>query len=264
MRIKFHDQHPAYNVRSHYAVTNEEPEMFKQMLGDRRFKRAGGIASGGEMLFALLLPRSDEVVLVDHSYKSLLYLLTKGLLLEELGREKTVELIAKGTKAQIKAEFKRALTLLPYTAQMIQECNISWEYEFSYLPQSLNKEWSKMDPADLDAACEKLDKVLVIHGDLQDLAPHGPFDLLYTSNALEHSGRNGPPTAASFHRLLAEDGTLICTGAIPYEPSYYSPQQKEAVRIPAYSRGLHWPVTAKMRGVRSSWDYHVAQKGGGC
>ncbi len=55
----------------------------------------------------------------------------------------------------------------------------------------VQREWKLADLASLRKTCLNLHKIKLIHGDLTDTSDRAPYDLIYLSNALEHTDRNG-------------------------------------------------------------------------
>src|SRR5581483_3317482 len=106
------DIHPDF-CASGFMVTNEQPEVFAELLGDMTFTSAAAICSGGEMLLFLLLPRvTRELIAVDHSYRALGAAIVKAQMLVSLGAKDCRQLfIEKDTKKiqQIAQPFKKAL-----------------------------------------------------------------------------------------------------------------------------------------------------------
>src|ERR1051326_4607040 len=78
-RLSFEDRFAGHNGQG-YAITNEEPEVWAELLdglpetasaaadGRLPFRRALSICSGGEVPLLTLLPRVEEVIAVDHNY----------------------------------------------------------------------------------------------------------------------------------------------------------------------------------------------------
>ena len=91
--------------------------------------------------------------------------------------------------------------------------------------------WIKEVPDDLEAVLPQvLGRLTLVHGDLQDVAAEGPFDILYGSNTHEHSGRGGSwsKVAAgasprlglkSYTELVKPGGHLLATGTFTYAPN---------------------------------------------
>lgn len=223
-----------------YKVTNEEPEMLSSLLGKRSFKRTAGILSAGEVLLSVLLPRSREVVAIDHSYGSIAVAYLKVILLDTMGAKALKDLLFEATTPeQLKPLLERAMTSIP--PELTKHIHASDVFRYD-LP-SLRKEWHYMPLATLERARQRLDRVTFIHGDIvEDLAAEGQFSLLYVSNAMEHTGRtHRSPILADFAKLVQPGGYLLSTTTNkPFDTK-------------------EWDLVKYIAGVRSSWN-HVLHK----
>src|SRR3990167_2283926 len=81
---KVEEKH-TYNSSIVYKFTNEAPEEYIKLLGERTFQRGAGICSGGEVPLFVLMPRCDEVIAIDHSLGSLAAAYIKVVMLGHLG-----------------------------------------------------------------------------------------------------------------------------------------------------------------------------------
>lgn len=86
-----------------------------------------------------------------------------------------------------------------------------------YVPgfNKIQRHWNRHITLDLvQKAYKKLHLVKFIHGDLRDIAEDGPYGLIYLSNALEHSNRDGQRPALLDHvrPSLRKGGVLVTAG----------------------------------------------------
>lgn len=82
MRVKFQDKRPKFAAAGGYHVPNENIFSLEDMVKKAAPKISGGICSAGEVPLFVLLPNSESVIAVDHSYFSLRMAISKALLLE--------------------------------------------------------------------------------------------------------------------------------------------------------------------------------------
>jgi hypothetical protein len=246
------DIHPAYAAPG-FMVTNEEHEAFAELLGDRTFKRGAAICSGGEMTLFLLLPRiSDELIAVDHSYRALGATIVKIQLLLKLGAKACRDLFIKeDNDKELKAlaePIKEALPAPMKAALASADANYQTLFDMSHC-NTLRPHWFYAKVEDLERSIANIRKLRLVHSDLRDIAPRGPFDLLYISNALDHPSRDTKtPKIDEFAQLVASKGYMLLTS------SYYS---AAALRMSTLElQGAR----KNMRQSSSSWNHCVYQK----
>lgn len=217
MSVVYEDVHK-HEWKGYYAIPNENVFRWRDMLKNTPIYRAAGICSSGEVGFFGILPLvRRELVLIDHSYKSIQVAALKYLLLREKGARETLRLLTQGTQDEIAQEVKALADKLPEGLRSCFDKNVdglwmqpktpldrnynSYYYDSSYygwasatdqpsydLPK-LHKEWARYPLGLVQKAARKLDRVSFLHGDLTDLAERGPFGLVYLSNALQHESR---------------------------------------------------------------------------
>lgn len=214
------DLHSAYNAGG-YTSTNEEPELINKLLGRHRFNKTAAICSGGEVIMFALLHRSKSVIGVDHAYSALAATVAKLLLLQEFGHKKFEELLTYGKPSEVSDAFSKVRHLLPSVLTKVA-------YSPAYDISCLRREVHFARPGALQRLEQNLPKLELRHGDLTDIAGDGPFDLLYISNAIEHTGRAGRTMSlAAVAPLVAPGGTVILTtyNANPNNaPAYCHPE----------------------------------------
>lgn len=256
MKLPSYREANPYNSGTAYNFTNEEPELFARMLGNRTFKKAASICSGGEVAFGVILPRSEEVFAVDHAAGSIAVAMLKAALLQIVGIRELRKLLATGTYADLQPHIKEAFDTLPVDLQKFVKLNKPGPNDplyysapvFQHDFTNFRREWTYLPAKALFEAVEKLDKVTCVHGDIRDLKDNGPFDLLYTSNASEHTGRAGmgQTSLASFAELLEPGGILMCA-------------------LGSGSHGTTTPIhklklVEKIVGYRTSWVHMLFEK----
>jgi SAM-dependent methyltransferase len=218
--MNFEDMHEYPGNSDYYPVPNERLEAWQELLQGLPLYKVAGICSGGEVgLFALLPQVRRELVLVDHSYKSLYFAMVKYLALEKYGAEETYTRLTRATGDEFKAlaaEFDGVLP--PATCEVWRkrryDGNAYYDNRtgeegsdaFSRRAHSVKHMWATLPKERLIKACTKLNKVTFVHGDLTDLATKGKFGLLYLSNALEHNSRT------KHHPLLEQIDQLVKPG----------------------------------------------------
>jgi len=200
---KFEDVHPGHNAGG-YTSTNEEPRIHTALIEAHHpegFQRAAAISSGGEIPILVLLTRAEEVVAIDHSYMALAYAYLKVALLSHMGAvEFHKQMLKKDepTMLRVQAEAKSLMPLV-LRDKVYSHPSILYGSEFWAVPIET-----------LELILSRLDKLTFVHGDLTDLTRYGVFDVLYISNALEHTGRSGKsPKMEDFRTIVKEDGGLV-------------------------------------------------------
>lgn len=225
---KFEDVH-AFDGGQCYIIPNESVQAWKKLMSKlvrdgAELERAAGICSGGEIGFFSILPFvKQDVVLVDHSYRSLAVAMIKYLIVKEHGAEKAHTLFTAGEAEPLKAAIKAAVAQLPgkvaqaynsrefgvvfnYDGQdflkrqfAVREFSDSWGRSYTRTDYTkstgievntlVTKEWKKLPKVGIKKLKSSVDRVQFMHADLSDLVERGPFDLLYLSNAMEHIAR---------------------------------------------------------------------------
>ena len=237
-----------YNTNG-YVVTNEEPELVREMLSrlKRTFKLGGGICSGGEMAFLALMPFCDQTVLVDHGYNACASAYYKAALLSQLGAKRFRDLIAEGHEfelvirgSKILERMKRELPAFSIRAfpKGMKDTTVCLTFQTL---DAMRKEWFYTPAPVLRASRAKLHTLTIAHGDLSDLSEFGKFDLLYLSNAFGHSGRNGTPT------LVKTAEPLMAAGGVAVLSQQVTPIPK------------NWRELAHRAPLRTSWTYSLLQ-----
>ena len=236
---KFVDHHAAYDAPAAYTTTNEEAEILASLLGKRRFKRAACISSAGEVLLTVVAPHADEVVAVDHSRGAIAVATTKALLLQHLGIRKFKQMLTDMKYSELQ---KLADELFKHASEPLQKeyqkqryyCTPrgDWRREWHYTPNGAGR------------IAKRIGNITFVHSDVRDLAKlYEPFDLLYLSNALEHSTRDHKPLPLTgVAPLLAVGGTLLFTSASPNK------------LYPGFK------LVESMFGWRTTWYHNVAVK----
>lgn len=221
-------------------------------------------------LLALLPTVRDELVLVDHSYKSLAYAMLKYLLLQERGYKDAIRLLSsKNNDAELRAILESLKDRLPAdvlkasTTRQSRYIN-SYSYDretfevsvvddlcsnLSYDYAELRRYWESFPKSLVKRAARKLAKVRFIHGDMADLEQHGPFDLFYMSNAHEHTDRHGrSPALDNVAKILKPGGLVISTKI--YGRRY---------RYGGLPRGWKELSTQNSHSCGYGWTYHLYQ-----
>lgn len=247
--FSFEDRYPT-NYGTGFGATNEEPFILKKLV--KSFRNGLAIASGGEVTFLVLLPRArKQLVLIDHSYSSLRAFTLKSLLLATLGAEATRNLFLDESTTKLKDAIHKVRGDLPACLNTSGTvCD-----KISSETQNLRREWFYADLRSLKASAKNLHKIKLIHGDLTDTKEYGPFDFVYLSNALEHTGR-----------------PALCA---PYEISPNPKTLRESLMKPGTSvvwavtnRGFHgtnldaktrWGIETEILGYRTTWRYCLSK-----
>lgn len=237
----------AHNVQCSYYCTNEEPELHAKLLGKRRFTKAAGICSGGEIPLFTLLPRCEEVYAVDHAMGALAITWLKSALLAQVGYAGLRKLAERHTdQPGFLRVVEPLLKGMPEALRKITQVKPT-AGAYSYKPpytvtfgagvlQQLRKELHfAVRPTSAVKTVSRLDKLTLIHGDISDLATWGPYDLLYVSNAMGHSGRKGVPHLVDFAPLVRAGGFLLFTGT--------------------HGVDKDWEQVASVSGYRTAWQH---------
>lgn len=215
--LVYEDVHQ-HEWKGYYAVPNEDTLSWRELLKkDKPIYRAAGICSSGEVGFFSILPLvRRELVLVDHSYRSLQVAALKYLLLKEKGALEARRLLTTAPLDELRQEL---IALKEHLPEKLQTCHDKtgglWlgeriarrdsyrrysDYEYlgfgssEFMPaddqRQVRELWLNIPPRIINKAAQKLDRVKFLHGDLSDLVQQGPFGLLYLSNAFSHPSRS--------------------------------------------------------------------------
>jgi hypothetical protein len=236
-----------------YWETNEEPEVHRELLSGIRLHRAAAIASGGEVSYFVLLPKvQKELVLVDHSYHSLAVCFLKACLLQQRGADQTKALFVSGDREAI---VDALLTVKDGVPEKLRSHICSYGGELTphrfYSENNLRREWLYAPLDAIRASARKLSKLRLLHGDLSTLKGRGPFDLLYISNALDHTGVGGKRLGKEdIEPSLKKGGYVLLTKqAVNYNTSGTNPSN------------MGWKLIREIRGFRTSWIHSLYQVG---
>lgn len=251
--MRFKDLHP-HSSSIHYSVTNEEPMIWRDFVRGKYIGRAAGICSAGEVGFFSILPSvRSELVLIDHSYRSLATAMLKYLLLRERGWQDTIRLLTaaeaveelKVTIAELKVQLPEKITETVETMTREYTSCILDGYSGRLHP-GIKRVWEELPRNLIKQASRKLDLVTFAHGDLEDLADLGPFDMLYISNAFGHRGRNGHPGADKVAHAVKKNGLVIgCNGyGLPWENVRTEPGRKSSWQYSLYRPQAPVPAAA--------------------
>ena len=215
MKPKFRDLRPTFASSSFYAVPNESITTLTEMVKKAAPKRSAGICSSGEVPLFVLLPHSETVTAVDHSYDSLRMGITKALLLEHHTTAEIKTLLNEPTTAPTSATSGRQ------GGKFVDACAAVQAEIPTAVPPSrqgmwidygaISRLWKTIPDATFDAARERLENLTFLHGDLRDLGKPRKFDLLYTSNAMEHTGHDGnSPKLKDFSPAIKRRKFILC------------------------------------------------------
>lgn len=250
---QFEDKHPEYNA-SGYVFTNEEPALFNALLGDIKVKTAACIASGGEILLSVILPRAKKVYAVDHAYRALGATLLKILHLQEMDGLEYASICADHGEKFRGFTKKQKELWKQHVPEIIQKkCgNDAYWLDDSYSFAQIKQVWpAGTAPKKLTKSI--INRITLLHGDLRDVPK---VDLLYVSNAMEHIARdNKSPTLRQFAAHLNPGGYIMFTSGKPtYTSDEYSYGYTKQDENELYNR-----VGKKVPGTRTSWYYHLLQ-----
>ncbi len=234
---------------SGYACTNEEPEMFRELLYGKAFRRVLSICSGGEIPLLILLPRTTrEIVAVDHSKRSLMVTYLKALILNHYGPKETIDILTTMRNETSCAKVRKVVDSLP--KELVTPSTYRTPTtELTDDSHNLAREWKLAREQDLRASIKKLHLLKLVQGDLTDVrADHEPFELLYFSNAFEHTDRNGrSPDPRKIEQLVVPGGLILTAyGGEDIEKAGWCQFPKP---IP-----LGWEKLKSIKGKRASWS----------
>ena len=248
----FEEQYKAHNDLG-YAAINEEPELFRELLKGRRFNRSAGITSAGEIPLFVLLPKSQEVVAIDHSYRALTLAFLKAAMLDTLG-PKVMRKLMVTDLPQSAAEYKafthaveNAAIHLPPELKEFFDKQVKTGYGgFRSIVGSgelvsTRKEWHFIGEDALKKAAANIGRLKFIHGDMTDLLKLGEFDCFYSSNAFEHTSRTKAKVVPdSMTPVIRKGGYSIGVGGTK---SFKG-----------------WKLLRSISGFRSNWEHHLFQR----
>jgi len=237
---------------SGYACTNEEPELFRELLKGKVFKRAATICSGGEIPLFILLPRTtQELVAVDHSKRSLLATYIKVLILDMYGAKEGKEILTTLTNPESITKAEKVSKSIP---DYLLSGLYTNQHPISVITNdrvNITREWKLAREQDLKASIKKFHLLKLIQGDITDLLKdHNPFELFYFSNAFEHLDRGGKYlNPRKVEQLVIPGGYILtCAGSSRglEEGTWCSSGGKKIA--------LGWNTLNILKGRRSSWS----------
>ena len=232
-----------------YPTTNESVSAWRFLVKGKRIHRAAGICSGGEIGLLSLLPTvRDQLILVDHSYGSLMYAMQKYLLIKKYGFNRALELLSpiktQRTEYPYSDPWYKANPVYDYKpnpelAKALKEVSeglppqlfatkrytdpygrtkTARDYRVEKLGMdgyscgTVEQLWSFASKSERRRIDAKLDKVLFVHGGFQQLKDRGPFDLFYLSNAhTSGNGNNTTPDLNTVTECMRDKGWVIAT-----------------------------------------------------
>lgn len=239
-----------YDVGMGYAHPNEHIRIFMRYLAKTKSRpsKVLSICSGGEVPLLCFLPRAEEVLAIDHAKRSLQTALAKFHLIQAQGPERFLKLL-KGTWRDFEPLWIEALKSVPKHLQYSGYSGSCSSSLNSYSWETFKQFWQTVPAGYLKVASKRLDKLSVIHGDLLDAAPRGPFDVIYLSNAFEHISRDHKYLANKHNQVLSmlkPNGMLLLTVSTSIG---YGPRLKDTTRIAG-------PRTS----FSCTWTYEVLHK----
>lgn len=250
MRFTFRDE-TSFSCSTFFAHPNECIALVRDLASKvGPLDRVLSICSGGEMPLIAFLPQANEVVAVDHTYRSLKLAMLKALIVEHYSDVRRVYNLDL-------AKFNEVLnTLNQELPEKMQRVQLFWDPR---TPNTLNareygtiaRTWLKVSPGIQDRIREGLDKLTFIHGDIRKVGDG--FNLIYASNCFKHTDLRGSyPTSPQFVPLLKVGGGLIAT-----RKSHYNiPWPVELGEVEKITR-FHTP---DMEEHELEWIYHLVQK----
>ena len=246
-RPTFIDVHPTYAASEAYKCTNEEPMLQRQLLGNQRFNKAGGIASSGEVLLSVLLPRSKSVFAIDHGYGSLSACFIKMIMLDTLGPRAMKALLFEKPYKEFLAAAGRAAVELP--TSLAGKLRFDGPNPYPTISvadyMDLRREWINFPDAMLETVRRKMEVVTLIHGDLRDLSQFGQMDCLYVSNAVQggHNNRDGKSPDLAYVAPLVRKGGLMLMA--------------RGTSSPILPANQHWTHQRRVLATRLHWNYDL-------
>ena len=196
-----------------YPCPNESVRVFIRWLAGARYARVLSICSGGEMPFLAFLPRSEEVIAIDHSKKSLAVAQAKLQLIARLGIPAWRALLDKPWEDFSKV-WTEACKNYPAAHWIINQYNY----------RDLQKVWRNVPLPYAHHALARIDRLKLVLGDLTAGEKYAPFDTIYLSNAMEHMSQHGcylRDKKAAIAAMLKPGGVILYTIATLNNMSTY-------------------------------------------
>lgn len=265
-----------------YPTTNESVTAWRYFVKGKRIHRAAGICSGGEIGLLSILPTvRDELILVDHSYGSLMYAMQKYLLIKKYGFDKALELLAPIKTKETRYPYNHDPYYIrnpvfrsepnPNLGKALKEVSKNLPPQIlqgstrrgsfyrterlgmdGHNCRAIEDQWKFTNACERRRIAAKLDKVLFVHGGFQQLKDRGPFDLFYLSNAhYSGNGNKENPDLSTVTECMRDGGWIIATRVYTHsKPSNWH----EVDQI-----GYNDKRVRKVDGNVNSWNYCLYQ-----
>lgn len=289
-----------FKATGHYAVPNEGTIAWNQLLQGLRIHRAAGICSSGEVGFFAILPLvRKELVLVDHSLQSLQVAMVKYALLQRYTAAEVLRMFKTGNAIEIGEAVEGVKNLLPpgvreaftISKRNYNDARDAWlcstkeadqgtshYYSSNFDPvayadsedrRAVALLWAQFSEELVKKAKEKADRVRFVHGDLRDLKDTGKFNLIYLSNALEHTSqhrgvkntRRYDERGVRIPNTQTEGALAVQDALVPggYVALAHRPYTYDRAEEPIQIRGLGWTLVNKITGGSMNWTQSLWQ-----
>lgn len=245
-----------YDGGMRYACPNEDTSTWREFLKGKRFDRAGGICSGGEVgLWAMLPSVQKELLLIDHSYKPLAYAMVKFMLIRKLGFTHAHKVLSglRGWRDLDAHLGKEWWNKLPEKLRLPEFFTPNKSNFYDNPISKIRYHWQ----TELKGGrfpTSKLPLVRFLHGDFRDL--DGQFDLFYASNALD--GGNGNRYDVKSSALVGRVNELVKPGGFVLATSLAIPSKRRYERYYDYYayKPDNWTEVERKGG---SWNHVLYQ-----
>ena len=234
-----HEETHKYEGGRGYFVPNEGTAKWAEILKGITVQRAAAICSSGEVGLLSILPRvTKELVLFDHGKGSLSIAMAKYLLLSKLTPTEMLELFTTGSADQFRAAVESVRKYVPYNGRYDRLSTLP------YRSSEIRSEWRGVTLANVASVKRRLARVKFMHGDLTDLIPSGPYDLLYISNAHEHPDRTGAtPDMSKLTKIVKPGGNVLVAEKPYHELGSRLPKTWTCVKQLSGCGSMYWTQT---------------------
>jgi hypothetical protein len=258
-RVRFKDNLLLQNIVHSYPASNERLDILGELVDEAQklgpVKKVGSICSGGEVPLQVFAPRGFNVTAIDYSRESMLWAVAKTMLIQQHEPAKVREMLAKETAILTDPDFLAILDKCRRKGLVIT--NHYAPGNTDYRLKGVSKYWQKLTDDQLAQIAKASSRIEFVHGCMsKELAAGGPFDLIYTSNALTFTTADGKYLNLNeLYKTSLRPGGFILSTSPPDRTNGYSGDPTVRDLTTLKSKSAHGNGGSDY----VNWTYYLAQ-----